>query len=73
MHHTVFIRLYDGLVALFPSLRIGQNHLETDVGVGWQVSHQVAWCWEEKEMKETSLYYNTTRYTILKPLISILK
>lgn len=41
---TIFICLYDRLVTLFPSLWVGQNHLEADISVGWQVSHQVPWC-----------------------------
>lgn len=44
VYRTIFISLYDGLVTLFSSLWIGQNHLQTDVGVRWQVSHEVAWC-----------------------------
>lgn len=45
---TIFIGLYDGLITLFPSLRISENHFQADVGVGRQVAHQVARCWEQK-------------------------
>lgn len=44
LFRTVFIGLDDGLVALLPSLWVGQDHLETNIGVWWQVSYQVAWC-----------------------------
>lgn len=46
---TIFIGLYDGLIALFPSFWVGQDHFQADVGVGWQVSHQVSWCYGEKK------------------------
>jgi len=51
VYRTIFISLNDGLVALFASLWIGQNHLQADVGVGRQVSHQVTWCWEQRGKK----------------------
>lgn len=41
---TILIGLYDGLIALFPSFWVGQDHFQADVGVRWQVSHQVPWC-----------------------------
>lgn len=44
LFRTIFIGLDDGLVTLLPSLWIGQDHFETDIGVRWQVSYQVAWC-----------------------------
>lgn len=39
---TVLLRLDDGLVALFAPLGVGEDHLQADVGVGWQVSHHVS-------------------------------
>lgn len=44
VYRTIFIGLYDGLITLFPSLWISENHFQADVGVGRQVPHQVAWC-----------------------------
>lgn len=39
---TILLRLDDGLVALFASLRVGEDHLQADVGVGRQVAHHVS-------------------------------
>lgn len=64
VYRTIFISLYDGLVTLFPSLWVGQNHLETDIGVGWQVSHQVTWCWGEKANKKRTSIVKKILYNI---------
>lgn len=48
VYPTILIGLYDGLIALFPSFWVGQDHFQADVGVRWQVSHQVPWCCGEK-------------------------
>ncbi len=39
---TILLRLDHGLVALFASLRVGEDHLQADVGVGRQVAHHVS-------------------------------
>lgn len=40
--HTILLRLDHGLVALFASLRVGEDHLQADIGVGRQVAHHVS-------------------------------
>lgn len=44
---TIFIGLDDGLIALFLSFWVGEDHFQADIGVRWQVSHQVSWCCRE--------------------------
>lgn len=39
--HTIFISLNDRLLTLLPALWIGEDHLEADVCIRWQMVHNV--------------------------------
>lgn len=51
--HTILICLNDGLIALFASFWIGQNHFQTDVSVGRQVSNHMTRRYNKEREKKT--------------------